>query len=351
VAALAFALLAKEQATSNLYFFISVCLYVQIPGAIDFWYTADPSCVADGPHFDFTYYQTVSQLVGNVAQVAGIVLFQLCVRNWRFRTAFWVTTVVRIVASCVDLLIIQRVNVRFGLPDKAAFILGDAMILNLAQMLDLMPAILLTSRLTSPAMATTSFAVLAGFFNFGMNASRALGTFMIDWFGVKTAESHTGVGASAEECDFSNLSWLVLVAHIILPALSIPLAFFLIPDLPINGPLETQHASASRQLSASSLADEDTMAGGGLDETDDQYTDEESTTAAAAAAVAGKRTSDEPTARQNEQHHETAPTVLAIEMEEMALRVPMGLCVGSSSVMPRTPRMATEEGGDRGAGD
>ncbi|CEL94627.1 unnamed protein product [Vitrella brassicaformis CCMP3155] len=230
VAALAFALLAKEQATSNLYFFISVCLYVQIPGAIDFWYTADPACVPNGPNFGFTYYQTVSRLVGSLAMGLGLVIFHTVVTKWRFRKAFWMMTIVRIVASCVDLLIIERVNIKMGVPDKAAFVLGDAMILNLASMLDIMPGILMLSRLTSPSVATSSYAVLQSFMNFGQNASLALGVWLIEVLGIKTGSDGSG------ECDFRNLTYLVLVAHIILPAMCIPLTFLLIPDMPIMPP-------------------------------------------------------------------------------------------------------------------
>ncbi len=38
--------------------------YVQIMGAIDYYYTADKTCVPDGPHLSMTYYITVSN-VGN----------------------------------------------------------------------------------------------------------------------------------------------------------------------------------------------------------------------------------------------------------------------------------------------
>ncbi|CEM22134.1 unnamed protein product [Vitrella brassicaformis CCMP3155] len=230
VSVIAFALLSSAQAASKLYFFLSVALYVQIPGAIDFWYTAGPSCVPNGPNFDFTYYQTVSQLVGALASALALLIFQTVITKWRFRSAFWITTLVRIMVSCVDLIIIERVNLKIGLPDKAAFILGDAMLLNLTQMLDLMPAILLLSKLTSPLAATTSYAVLQSFMNFGMNASRAFGVWLIEAFAIQTGNE------ADSTCNFRNLTYLVLVAHIILPATAIPLVFILIPDMPIRSP-------------------------------------------------------------------------------------------------------------------
>jgi len=55
--------------------------------------------------------------------------------------------------SCVDLIIIEHVNLKIGLPGRAAFILRDAMVLNSTQMLKcwiLVPAIQPLSRLTSP---------------------------------------------------------------------------------------------------------------------------------------------------------------------------------------------------------
>jgi hypothetical protein len=47
-----------------------------------------------------------------------------------------------------------------------------------------------------------------------------VGIYAVRVAGVKT----TGV------CDFSNLNWLVLVCHCLLPLIAVPLTFILIPD-------------------------------------------------------------------------------------------------------------------------
>lgn len=71
-------LLPRTLAKANLYMFMSSALYVQISGALDFWYTAPAvtttgeDCVPDGPHFTMTYYLTYSGLVQSVFGMIGL---------------------------------------------------------------------------------------------------------------------------------------------------------------------------------------------------------------------------------------------------------------------------------------
>ncbi|MES1923299.1 hypothetical protein MHBO_004850 [Bonamia ostreae] len=80
----------SAKAKCNVYLFIVEATYIQIPGALDYWYTAEPSCVAQGPNFDMTYYLTYTNMVGAVASIIGIALFQAKMSKWPFRRAFLV---------------------------------------------------------------------------------------------------------------------------------------------------------------------------------------------------------------------------------------------------------------------
>ena len=72
-----------------MFLFLKV-LYISTDGAVDYWFTADEKCVPNGPHFDLAYYLTYTQIVGAVAGVFGILIFQNVMRDWTFRSCFWV---------------------------------------------------------------------------------------------------------------------------------------------------------------------------------------------------------------------------------------------------------------------
>ena len=84
---------------------------------------------------------------------------------------------------------------------------------------ELMPAVILTSKLCPKGMEATVYALLAGFQNFGHAISRSVGVYFIEAFGIKTTAP----------CDFSNLAYVIMVSHMVLPLLSIPLTFVLLP--------------------------------------------------------------------------------------------------------------------------
>jgi hypothetical protein len=106
-------------ARCNFYMFFSSVLYVNISGPMDFWFTADEACVPGGPAFDYTYYNSYTWVVGAITGWLGIVLFQATMSNWPFRRLFWVTTLLQVLASAFDLLIIARWNIAWGISDKA----------------------------------------------------------------------------------------------------------------------------------------------------------------------------------------------------------------------------------------
>lgn len=220
---------------ANLYMFLSSMLYVSLPGALDYWFTGDEVCVPGGPHFSFTYYVTYASLVGSLAGAVGVAAFQAFLSRGKFRTAFWTTCLVKLAASFFDIFIVKRYNVRFGIPDKLAFMLGDAVIFQVAYTLDFMPAVVLTSKVCPKGMEASVYALLASYQNLGSNVSRALGVALIDYLGIKTTAP----------CDFTNLPIAIFIAHIVLPLLVFPLVFVLIPDAKMTDDLLGPDGGAS----------------------------------------------------------------------------------------------------------
>jgi hypothetical protein len=232
--AAAFLVLPRAMAKANVYMFFTQMTYILLTGALDYFYTGKTSteCAAsvtcrcyvrEGPHFSATYYLTVAQVLAAVAGWLGVTAYQSLLSSWRFRPVFWFTTVIRCVGAGFDLVMIQRLNIRFGIPDKIFYILGSTIIYNVVYMLEFMPAVVLTSRLCPKKVETVAYAILGGFQNYGQQVSRALGLVLTETYGV-------GEDAGDGSCDFSRLSWLVVAGHMVLPLVMVPLTFLLIPD-------------------------------------------------------------------------------------------------------------------------
>jgi hypothetical protein len=182
-----------------------------------------------------------TNVVGSVFSILGVALFQRTMSGWDFRPVFWVTTVIKICASFVDISIVNRWNLDIGLPDAAAYMMGNAIIMQLAETLDFMPAVVLTSKLCPKEVESTVYAVLAGFQNFGIQLSRTVGVAFLGWFGVRAQLSPDYDPENPDPdlgCDFSHLPYLLLTAHTLLPMLTIPLTFLLIPDCNMKDDLE-----------------------------------------------------------------------------------------------------------------
>lgn len=223
----------------NLYMYLQEVLCINLSGALDFWYTGNPvTCVLGGPGFDYTYYQTYTQLVGHGAALVGLWIFQSFMLQWRFRHVYWMTTSLRVVASLFDLVLVKRWNIiHFGISDKAMYLLGNSIILPVCTMLNFMPGVILTSRLCPTSLESTVYAILAGFSNFGAATSKTIGVYAMHTAGIQTNEPH---------CDFAHLPELIVLCHCCLPLLAIPLTFLLLPDCHLGETLETAHPSHQR---------------------------------------------------------------------------------------------------------
>lgn len=220
IAILGFIWLPKSLRKPNLYLFLSYTLYLSIQGPMDYWMTASQTCVPGGPNFPTSFYVTYSNFVGSIASILGIALFQTYLSQGTFRRAFLISHAIKIAASLFDLLIVTRMNLRMGISDLVMFTLGDAVLFQATNRLDIMPAIVLTSKVCKPGMEASVYALLVSYQNLGVAVSRTLGDSLVDELGVR----------SLEPCKFEKLPLAIVVAHVILPALVFPLIYWLIPD-------------------------------------------------------------------------------------------------------------------------
>lgn len=217
--AAAFFYLPYKLAKANAYMFATSVLYVNVGGAVDYWFTASPHCVPGGPNFTLKYYIAAGAVVSSLFATIGVGVFNRFFKGIKnYQHMFWITSTIRILAASTDIVILNRWNLRAGIPDKVMFLLGDAALQSLAGALETMPLVLLTSELAAGGAESTTYAILAGFQNFGSAISTTYGYVL---------QEKLDVSFSADDCNAENIAWLVGLAHMFLPLITIPLSFCL----------------------------------------------------------------------------------------------------------------------------
>ncbi len=232
--ALAIALLFTVAACMGAYFvfpplLFQIALYQVITslsrpalgGAMDYFYTADATCLPSGPHFTYTYYVTISLLFGAASMLCANVIYQNLFSGMRYRNVLILTTVLTSAIGASDLFIVLRANIALGIPDKTAFLVGEAIMEPMLGMLAYIPATTLLSKVVPKGMESSAFAFLAGINNFSYMISEISGALIFDAAGVKTTAP----------CDFSSLWWLIIICHVTLPLIGGVGASFLIPNV------------------------------------------------------------------------------------------------------------------------
>jgi len=222
--ALGFWALPRTLAKANLFMFINQVLYINISGALDYWYTAGDSCVPGGPDFSYSYYITWTGVVGYGAAIVGVIMFQRICSDWTFRQCFLILTCIEVFASVFDIIIVQRWNIDIGISDSVVYLFGDAIIENMILMFAFMPTVILTSKVCPKHIEATVFALLAGFQNFGSVVASSLGIFLQAGMGIELSTD------DSFDCEYSNLASCIFIAHFLFPLLQIPLIWILIPD-------------------------------------------------------------------------------------------------------------------------
>jgi hypothetical protein len=189
--------------------------------AMDFFFTADEQCVPGGPGFSFKYYITYTGILGAVVSLLATWIYSKWMSKWRFRSVLIFTSVLVAAGGLSDLLIVLRVNIALGIPDKVSYVLGEAILESVVGMLYWIPSSAIISKVCPENMEATTYAFLAGISNFGGMTSSMLGAIIFKAAGIQTTRGN---------CDFDSLWWLILVFHILLPLVSSVSASFLIPN-------------------------------------------------------------------------------------------------------------------------
>lgn len=190
--------------------------------ALEYFYTASEQCVPGGPHFSYSYYIGVAGIVSSVAMLCATFLYTHTLSGMRYRRVFIVTTLLRCLAGCSDFWIVKRWNVKMGISDSMAYLLGEAIFEPVVGMLGYIPAVSLISKIVSPGMESSVYAFMAGTYNFGSLTASLGGELIYETAGVVTS--------GEQQCDFSGLATLVMICHVALPTVFTLGFVWLIPD-------------------------------------------------------------------------------------------------------------------------
>lgn len=191
-----------------------------------YFYTADATCLPDGPHFSYTYFITYVGTAAILASFAGVWIYHITLSGLRFRTVLLLTNVLSSLASITDLVIIMRWNIALGITDDVAYIAGQAVLEPMIGMLNWIPGSALIAMTVVPKLESSTYAYMAGLANFSRMVARLSGSVLYRAVGIVTVPSTTG-----ETCDFSALPWLVVACHTLAPlAICIPLTW-VVPDV------------------------------------------------------------------------------------------------------------------------
>lgn len=197
---------------------------ISVGTALDFFFTASPRCLPNGPHFSFKYYITFTGILGTCVSFISVFVYQLLFSKWRFRNVLLFTTFLACLSGIFDFILVKRWNVFWGIPDKYFYILGDAILENALQMMYWIPSSAIIAKVCPSGLEAATYAFLAGMSNFARTVASLAGALAIDWLHLRMTEHDT-------VCNWSNLWVLVLFGHILLPlVVGILAAIFLIPN-------------------------------------------------------------------------------------------------------------------------
>jgi len=203
-----------------------------------------PYCIRDGPGFSTSFYQLWGNFIGAIAAVFAVMIFDNVIVKWNVRPAFWVTTVFQMGSTMLEVAIIERWNHKpFGTTpgvdqtvDQWFFLFGPLCIEKIVEMLDFMPCNVLIGNLCPKNMEATIFAVLAGSQNFGSNIARVMGALVVEKLGVNFHNTQY------EKCMNPRVDWFFgltglavarVAGGILLPAITVPLTFCMLPNKPL----------------------------------------------------------------------------------------------------------------------
>lgn len=209
-----------------IYRFLSCISWINISGAIDYFFVADDICNPNGPQFSYKYFVTYTGTVGSLLALITAIIYPFLFGKWKYRNVIIFATLTYPLAGFFDMVIIQRWNVDYlKIPDKIFFLLGKSIIFNFIDMINTIPLQAMISKHCLKNYESTVYGYMSGIYVITYALSSLIGSYVISLAKITT------ISENGQTCNFDNLWLLILILHIIVPIIIlIPVSFILIEN-------------------------------------------------------------------------------------------------------------------------
>lgn len=170
----------------------------------------------DYPCISKSYYGHMLALA-ELFGVVGIVIYNVYMSEWSFRSTFGFVQLLYFAANLIDILWVARINLALGIPDEL-MLCGLEIIQPICRLIHLMPLMVLAAKVCPKDLEATLFALLMGLSNFGSVVGLYNGGALLHVYGV-------------DQPDFNNLSVFVFTRTLLF---LVPILFLGL--LPKGGP-------------------------------------------------------------------------------------------------------------------
>ncbi|XP_073275824.1 probable folate-biopterin transporter 2 isoform X6 [Primulina huaijiensis] len=125
--------------------------------------------------------------IGSIGSLLGALLYQYGLKDYPFRDLLFWSQILSCLAGMLDLVLVRRWNLKFGLPD-ILFVVIDASVSQLIGRLKWMPLLVLSAKICPPGIEGTFFALLMSIDNAGLLTASWLGGLLLHVFNVTRTE-------------------------------------------------------------------------------------------------------------------------------------------------------------------
>lgn len=192
----------------------------------------------------FILQETVGYLfsIGSIGSLLGAILYQHSLKDHPFRALLLWTQLIFGVSGMLDLILVLRINLKFGIPDQF-FAVIDECVSQMIGRLKWMPLLVLSSKLCPPGIEGTFFALLMSIDNVGLLSSSWGGGLLLHMLGITRTR-------------FDNL-WLAILIRNLLRVSPLCL-LFLVPSVdPSSSVLPEGMLSTSEEFEVKNPEPED----------------------------------------------------------------------------------------------
>mmetsp|Transcript_29875 Transcript_29875/g.76735 ORF Transcript_29875/g.76735 Transcript_29875/m.76735 type:complete len:564 (+) Transcript_29875:115-1806(+) len=226
-----------EIGATNSFFCIQAMMAISIEGATFYFFTDTREQYPEGPHFSIWFYTSVTGIVASIFGLIGMALYTQYGKNLRYRPLIVITNLIWCVLNLVCILVYTRDNVRLGIPDEL-FIMSSTVLHAVVHQWMYLPGIVLLSQQCPKGLEALMYALIASSHNLGHSVSNYIGAALLVYLGV------TPDGSRNESAKFKNL-WIAALVQALLPAVTLILAQWLVPNALQTERLITKHVTSA----------------------------------------------------------------------------------------------------------